>query len=742
VYSAHAAARSNRPRRLLACAGALLAISLLSSAGARATEPAAAAPPDSPARLPAALDPLVKTYPAGVAAALKGLSEGIHHYLDGEYAPALGALPANTAAATTAVPDLALLYRAKANLALERADEALRDFRLVQSRYPASPELRDAVVGEAQALLKLRDGAGAVTALAHPALPENAEVLYFRGRAQEDAGNQAAAVALFRRVYTGFPLSKNAELAESRLAGLAPGFVTDPANYDVLLERARNLLRGGRNLDAQKLLTRLGPVAPPDRARGEQRRLLLGEAEYNLNHTRLALPLFKNLGSADPERRAQALAWTAASLRRLQDIDGMLEARDEALRSYPNLPPTEKLLYTVATYYDVEGEDANAAEAYKAIVSNFPKGEHAQRARWKLAFSAYLNGNYDEALRGFWNYLFADPEASGAAAPLFWMGRSAEKLGDTRRAAYFYGRAQSLSARSYYGVQAHQAMTRLGQPASSRSVTTAGLDLGAVHKLVDDLQVPAPRIAPPSQEAIVLIERARQLVAADLPDIALGELRSGLERPRDTPVLSYVIARIYETKEDFYGAIVTLRRAFPQYLDHRDASLPEQVWQLLFPVRHLGVISAEASKYQIEPALVLGLIRQESAFNQTAKSRANARGLMQVLPGTGRGVARRSRETRNYTVQKLYRPETNIPLGIRHLQALLQRYSGKRELALAAYNAGESRVDRWMQRFGASDLAQFVEQIPFSETRGYVKQVLSNQAHYLRLTAGTPGSGQ
>jgi soluble lytic murein transglycosylase len=136
--------------------------------------------------------------------------------------------------------------------------------------------------------------------------------------------------------------------------------------------------------------------------------------------------------------------------------------------------------------------------------------------------------------------------------------------------------------------------------------------------------------------------------------------------------------------------------------------------------------------------LILGLIRQESAFDGKARSRSNARGLMQILPSTGRTLARTER-IRNYNAAKLFDPEINILLGTRHLTSLLKRY-GSTELALAAYNAGSSRVDRWVSLFGKEDPAQFVEQIPFGETRNYVKQVLSNKAFY-ELTRSSSGGG-
>lgn len=219
----------------------------------------------------------------------------------------------------------------------------------------------------------------------------------------------------------------------------------------------------------------------------------------------------------------------------------------------------------------------------------------------------------------------------------------------------------------------------------------------------------------------------------------MSELNYGFDgQGGNDAALCYGMSRIYQGKGNYYGAISVLRRAFPDYGDRPFTSLPEEVRDILFPIRHFDLITQNATRNNLDPDLVLALIRQESAFNESARSKANARGLMQVLPSTGRLLARNAGVTR-YTVTKLYHPETNIALGTRYLAELLRQYDGKVELALAAYNAGDNRVDRWLQEFGDVDMAEFVERIPFSETRNYVKQVMSDRAHYHLRTV--PNSG-
>jgi soluble lytic murein transglycosylase len=387
----------------------------------------------------------------------------------------------------------------------------------------------------------------------------------------------------------------------------------------------------------------------------------------------------------------------------------------------------------------VEYRTRDAREAYREILRNFPSGEYAERARWKVAFDSYVLQDYEEALKAFEAYLAAYPNPGAAGAAVYWIARCHEKLRDPATASSLYAITRELSNESYYGQRAREAEARLKRSGSSPSAASASSGVQAVTLALSRSQFADGSIPEPPAVVAAIIDRARQLAAAELFDTALAELRAGLRRFPEDKALCYVMARVCEAKEDYWGMISSLYRAFPDYADRPDEALPGKVWELLFPVRHWPSVSTHAGRQDLDPNLILGLIRQESAFNTRARSRANARGLMQVLPSTGRGLARQA-GVRRFTAAKLYDPETNIALGARYFASLLRRQNGKVELALAAYNAGATRVERWKREFGNADMAEFVERIPFAETRGYVKQVLSNVAHYRSRTEGRGGA--
>jgi soluble lytic murein transglycosylase len=158
-------------------------------------------------------------------------------------------------------------------------------------------------------------------------------------------------------------------------------------------------------------------------------------------------------------------------------------------------------------------------------------------------------------------------------------------------------------------------------------------------------------------------------------------------------------------------------------------SIPLAYWRILFPEPWWDTIETESAKNNLDPYLVASLIRQESEFDPTAISYANAYGLMQLLPSVGKSMAREEGIAHFQTFQ-LLDPNMNIRLGTRYLRQMLDRFGGVKEYALAAYNAGDSRVVDWQAAGPYSGIDEFVESIPFTQTREYVEAILRNEETY------------
>jgi soluble lytic murein transglycosylase len=686
-----------------------------------------------PKRLPIILPRLAQQYPSPVAETLEALKTGVDHYQKESYVSALENLPGDREEKTTALGDYILLYRAKSHLMLSHDEDALKTFRLLKSRYPDSPLLGEAILGECQALLKLHNPEAVLSVLHGTGLETGPETLYYQARALDVTGQHDKAVELYLQIYSKYVQSELSSAAADYLLKLSPKILSGARNYSSRLQRAENLIRNNQTQEADKLLKTIGKLTAPDSVSKEKWDLLSADVERRQGRVTKALIHLRKVTQKNPSLQQKAIYLEGLCYRKLDREQALIAARDKLLQLYPRSSSTEELLYSIATYYDVNYKPEKTREAYRVLYDKFPKGRYAQRSLWKLALFSYVESDFGQAATTYWNYLLENPSPSSAIAAMYWLGRCYEKLGDFGHARYLYSRIRFMNSINYYGQLSLQAETSLNKSGVGDGYPFSGIDFNMVEKACSVIQVSPVSIAEPSGNAAQIIERARQLAAAGLPDLALSELRWGINKyPQDDKVLYCMTARIYESKADFNGVISSLRRVFVDYDLRPFESLPDEVWRLLYPMQFRALISTYSAQNKTDASLILGLIRQESGFDEQAHSPANAIGLMQILPSTGRKLARQAGISR-FNAKKLYQADVNIALGTLHTFNLLQLY-GREELALAAYNAGSSRVDRWLQEYRQGDMAEFVEQIPFNETRSYVKQVLSNKARYNLLS--------
>jgi soluble lytic murein transglycosylase len=157
---------------------------------------------------------------------------------------------------------------------------------------------------------------------------------------------------------------------------------------------------------------------------------------------------------------------------------------------------------------------------------------------------------------------------------------------------------------------------------------------------------------------------------------------------------------------------------------------PHAVQELTLPLRHEDIIRQQAAEKNLDPALIAAVIYQESKFRDRTSS-AGAKGLMQLLPGTAEFIAHKSGGTR-FELQDLGTPQINISYGSWYLRYLIERYNGNKTLAVAAYNAGEDNVDKWVEAAGGADKFDVSRDIPFPETRAYVQGVFSKRDAYAK----------
>jgi soluble lytic murein transglycosylase len=348
-----------------------------------------------------------------------------------------------------------------------------------------------------------------------------------------------------------------------------------------------------------------------------------------------------------------------------------------------------------------ENRDAAARATLLTVAQRFPSSRHAPVATFRAAMIAFIQGNFRAAGNEFARIVARYPSSEEATAARYWGGRSASAVGDRARADSIWRSVIAADPGSYYTVLSAQ---RLG--------TTIALGDTAAP----EADVPEVRGA---------IGRAALLTAMDMEVEARHEYdRIFRDAPRSRD-------RMIATAEALSGTAQASRAIALGWRLINEVGRSARYYRIVYPVVERERVVTASRANGLDPVLVAALIRQESSFNPLATSPAGARGLMQVMPDLGRTLAARQ-GIANYRSELLYDPAVNITLGTAHLKNTLSAYPDAVR-ALAAYNAGASRVRRWSSKAGARDPEVFTERIPFVETRGYVRAVLRNRAFYREL---------
>jgi soluble lytic murein transglycosylase len=346
-----------------------------------------------------------------------------------------------------------------------------------------------------------------------------------------------------------------------------------------------------------------------------------------------------------------------------------------------------------------ELRDSDARSTLLTVVRRFPRARHAPTALFRAGIIAYASRNFPAAAAELDSLAELYPSSDDGLAAMYWAGRAWQQRGDLAKARAHYQQVMSTDGSSYYSVLSSR---RLSVPLlrdSSRSDN---------YPKVDDVSEATERVA--------------MLDDLGMDTEAKFEYDRLFDDATKTPQRLVATAHALAGSEQSNRAMTLGRRAVA------DLGPTPQNYRLLYPVAEKDELSASAKANGLDPALVAGLIKQESSFNPRATSPVGARGLMQVMPDVGRSLAR-SRGIRNFDPERLYDPALNIQFGTAHLAGL---FRSNREVAhiLAAYNAGESRLARWLRKPGAGDPELFTERIPYTETRDYVRAVIRNRAFY------------
>jgi len=651
------------------------------------------------------------------AGALAWMVIGYAHFLDKDYVAAREAW-LHTESLQPVLGDYLDFLRASAYQGEQNYAEVIKLLANFEQKYPDTLNQHEVTMLYAGALAGNNEPLKAAAVLEKHRQPFRPDVELALAKAYESADEKGKAKEALHRIYFEFPVATEADAALQELRTM--GEAQPAGNFDQRRIRSELLLKARRYQDTVSELSPLVEIAPPDKMIAMQGQY--GTALYKARRREDAQKLFESIEkneAASVEAKAQAL-YFLAELSRDKDDRTKQAAYITQLRTLaPESSWMQETLMSAGNMYMLRNEFESAIPFYSEIYARQRNGRYSPFSHWRAGWLSYRAGKKDDAKRLFEEQITMYPSSSEVPGAIYWRGRLAEEDGDKPLARAYYQKLTENFRYFYYTYLAHG---RLAAMTGDEVADPAPLE-----------KVPAPAAPPRNWDAPednLRLKKAQLLANGALYDFAVKEMQAATVGT--PPWLAKAISEMYMGQGSYIHSIETLKRTVPGYFSAEIPQIPRPVWEGLFPRPYWDELKRDSEQHHLDPYLVASLIRQESEFNPAAISPAKAMGLMQLLPAVGKNLAREER-IKLASSDDLLIANVNLLLGTRYFKHMVDHFDGHVEYALAAYNAGEDRVDKWRSEGKFKDMDEFVESIPFTETRDYVQAIMRNTAMYKML---------
>jgi soluble lytic murein transglycosylase len=659
----------------------------------------------------------------GEAAAAAYLALGHAYLLQRNFSDAVSALhSAHAADRTTAQPDGALAdytdyLTAQAFLQSNQLPQAEAVLNTYAEKYPDSIFVGSVPILRANLMVQEGDPQAALAAL-NPHRQEpvagKADFQLALAKAEAVAGHSDDALQLFQHVYLDYPLSIEAGVARSQLATNGVLAALPP---DKRRAHADALYNAGHYRDAEDEYRSLAGQPNVDEA--GRNALLVAAAECDWKMKSLSQSQLNSIPDTNDEAGARRMYLLMELARDRGDATTQQALVSQMETRFPSSPWLAEALYSSGNMYLLLKDYPHAITYYGELATRFPTHKYAPSAHWRAGWFNYRLGQYAEAARLFDEQIRVYAGGKEIPSALYWRGRIYEDQEQKPSSASAYYRTILLVyPHYYYAMLAQDRLTRLGAVTPDMIAGLDTLQPTTIPELTDDVPEDDPHVV-----------KARLLANAGLNEYIEPEIRAADDSDEWG---AFAEAEIYASYGESWHAMRLLKRAIPFYTSAPIEAIPVAYWRILFPQNFWSDIKAEAERNGLDPYMVASLIRQETEFNPGAISNKNAYGLMQLLPAVGRSLARQEGMPR-FNTSQLLNPSTNIRLGTLYLKQTLDKFGGQPEYAFAAYNAGDDRVIDWQSIGNYHGIDEFVESIPFTETREYVQAILRNEQIYREL---------
>ncbi|CAN5329363.1 hypothetical protein BH10ACI3_BH10ACI3_14820 [soil metagenome] len=673
-------------------------------------------------------------YVAGIEARFAGKKTGamaklLHariRYDNKDFAGAAAILNSDVFKKKTKLEDHALWLRGSSLQQAGNHVEAMKVLGELVREYTDSVRFRDAKLAWATSAIVSGHAVEVPGFLVDLSEKNDPDALLLTAKAYDAQMSQPEAIKYYRRTYFFAAGSAAAKEAEAKLTSLAQPLT--PQAGEEQLARADRFLNLKNYAEASTTYTDLAANFPAMIT--PQTRLRRITALANSGKMPDALAAFNSLPESAKEReegyRQLVLGYAKAKL--------WAQARstaDEMRQKFPAGTLVAKTLIDAGLAARDAKNRADEGYFLNTAVAAYPNAIEVAQAQFEAAWFQHEGGNYVLSSQMLTEHLarYVDKDTTNRGKAGYWAARDSERAGKTAEACSLYDGVIYRYSSNWYGYLALGRLSSMKAQGKCKSLTPEGVTL---NKAVANLKVVTVAAETAKERELNRAEKSEELSTIGLFDWAIDELQEAKKTASNSPKINLALAKHYRLKGDNTSALLALAKSYPDYAQMFPEEMGRDEWEIFYPLTNWNDIKYWAGQRSLDPYQVAGLIRQESVFTPTAKSGANAYGLMQLLVPTARTMAKKYvSKTSMVTSDTLFQPPLNIELGTAFMRDQFDKF-GRIEYVAVAYNAGPGRVPQWRATLPA-EMDEFVEAIPFKETKGYVQGVIRNSAQYRRL---------
>jgi soluble lytic murein transglycosylase len=682
-----------------------------------------------------------------ISVARKYFTEGIKNFEEGSYVTAeyyLGKIKDSY----KILSDHTLYYLAKSLLMQKKYDLAEKYYSDLKNNYPdsifnekATLEFADLFFLQQNYITAEEQYSNFINKFASSDLAPYC--LFQLAICQENNSKYTDALENYKKIWLNYPANEYSDTAYTNISSLAEKKLVEPfiPTNDQIYKRGEILFNLYLYESAIKEFNQILENGKKSALGAElhgKTLFKLGMCNFNLrDYTTATDYLIKCYESFPSGSYADdSLYYLGRAFTSLNQEDNSLQYYQKLLKNFPQSNYADDSLYRIGRIYFLRDDLDSAAANYNKIIEGYPNGDKIPDALWELGWIQYRRGDYNSAKSTFANMAARFKGTQLGEKANFWQAKSCQKLGENENAVNIFKEIINSKSYTYYTFASKEELANLDVkieiPPIDKSAYPDNPKIDQIlPEIYNDLENSNANSSDPGTK-FTHIDKAKELLSLEFYTSTAKEIEAGNKEFEENNIKILEISTLFFKAQDYIDSQKLIVKYYSKLNSNLNSPYKDYLYYLLYPFGFKEFIDKYSSQFGVDPLFVLAVIREESRFQPDAGSYAGALGLMQIIPKTGKGIASQL-GIANFSNSMLLDPETSIKMGAYYLSKQLESFNQNKYYASGAYNGGPGAMNKWISKWGDKDMDEFIEYMPYEETRNYIRKVMGSYFFYQML---------